>query len=210
MASEMADQMKPLTDLYAKWSKDSLDLLSKGMAMYNRMSRAWTEVGEGSAAEKQEDMLKKWTEAFSGSYNELFDMYAQPFKMFGAGGQPPGREAWEEAFAKWQKMFTAMQPGPAPASGDEFMNFSKNWFEGYSKIWQTWMESMQKMGEACKSAVSEGEKPDAAMAAFTEISDRFMQQWSAFVTEQAQAFFTLWRSRLPEEKKEPAKKAKKE
>jgi len=210
MASEMADQMKPLTDFYAKWSKDSLDMMSKGMAMYNRMSRAWTEVGEGSAAEKPEDMLKKWTEAFSGSYNELFEMYAQPFKMFGMGGQTPGKEAWEEAFAKWQKMFTAMPSGPAPAAGDEFMNFSKNWFEGYSKIWQTWMESMQRMGEACKSAVSEGEKPDAAMGAFTEISDRFMQQWSAFVTEQAQAFFTLWRSRLPSEKKEPAKKAKKE
>ena len=209
MASEMADQMKPLTDLYAKWSKDSLDLMSKGMAMYNRMSRAWTEVGEGSAAEKQEDMLKKWTEALSGSYNDLFDMYALPFKMFGAGGQPSGKEAWEDAFAKWQKMFTAIPAGSAPA-GDEFMNFSKSWFEGYSKICQSWVESVQKMGEACRPAVAEGGKPDSAMGAMTEISDRFMQQWSAFVTEQAQAFFTLWRSRLPAEKKEPAKKAKKE
>lgn len=210
MASEMADPMKPLNDFYAKWSKDSLDMMSKGMTMYNRMSRAWTEVGEGSAAEKPDDMLKKWTEAFSGSYNELFEMYTQPFKMFGMGGQPSGKEAWEDAFAKWQKMFTSMPSGSAPAGGDEFMNFSKNWFEGYSKIWQSWVESMQKMGEACKSAVSEGEKPDTAMGAFTEISDRFMQQWSSFVTEQAQAFFTLWRSRLPAEKKEPARKAKKE
>jgi len=64
-------------------------------------------------------------------------------------------------------------------------------------------------GEACRAAVSEGEKPDAAMGAFTEISDKFMQQWSAFVTDQAQAFFSLWRARLPAEKKEP-KKTKKE
>ena len=89
------------------------------------------------------------------------------------------------------------------------MNFSKSWFEGYAKICQTWVESMQKMGDACKTAVSAGEKPDSAMGSFTEISDRFMQQWSSFVTEQAQAFFSLWRSRLPAEEKEP-KKPKKE
>lgn len=209
MASEMADQMKPLTDFYAKWSKDSLDMMSKGMTMYNRMSRAWTEVGEGSAAEKPDDMLKKWTEAFSGSYNDLYEMYTQPFKMFGTAGRPAGKEVWEDAFAKWQKMFTAMPTASAPAADDEFMNFSRNWFEGYTKICQSWVESMQKMGEACKSAVAEGEKPDSAMGAFSEISDAFVQQWSSFVTEQAQAFFALWRSRLPVEKKE-SKKAKKE
>jgi hypothetical protein len=209
MASEMAEQMKPLTDFYAKWSKDSLEMMSKGMAMYNKMSRAWTEVGGEAQAEKPEDALKKWADAFSGSYQDLFEMYTQPFKMFGTIGEVPGKEAWEDAFAKWRKMFTLMPSGSTPAAGDEFMNFSKNWFDGYSKIWQAWMESMQTMGEACRAAVSEGEKPDAAMGAFTEISDKFMQQWSAFVTDQAQAFFSLWRARLPAEKKEP-KKTKKE
>ena len=209
MASEMADQMKPLTDFYAKWSKDSLEMMTKGMAMYNRMSRAWTEVGEGSSAEKPEDLLKKWTEAFGGSYNDLFEMYTQPFKMFGMGGQAPGKEAWEDAFAQWQKMFTAMPSGSAPAAGDEFMQFSKSWFEGYSKVCRAWVDSMQKMGETCRSAMTEGDKPDSAMGSLSEISETFMKEWSSFVTEQAQAFFSLWRSRLPAEKKEP-KKPKKE
>ena len=209
MASEKADRMKPLTDFYAKWSKDSLEMMTKGMAMYNRMSRAWMEVGEGSTADKPDDVLKKWTEAFGGSYNELFEMYTQPLKMFGMGGQVPTKEAWENAFSQWQKMFATMPSGSAPSAGDEFVNFSKSWFEGYSKVCQAWVDSMQRMGEACKSAVAEGDKPESAMGALSEISERFMKEWSSFVTEQAQAFFSLWRSRLPAEKKEP-KRAKKE
>jgi len=209
MASDMSDNMKPVADYYARWSKDSLDMMSKGMAMYNKMSKAWMDVTEGLSREKPDDMLKKWTEAFSGSYNELFEMYTQPFKRFGTG-QVPGKEAWEEAFAKWQKTFSAAPAGSAPSAGpEEFVNFSKNWFEGYSKVWQTWLESMQKMGDACKSAVAEGEKPGAAMSDVSEISDRFMKEWSSFVSEQAQSFFALWKSRLPAEKKE-SKKAKKE
>jgi len=209
MASEMSEQMKPLADFYAKWSRDSLDMMSKGMAMYNKMSRAWVDVAEGSSGEKPDDVLKKWTEAFSGSYNELFEMYTQPFKMMGTGPLP-GKEALEEAFAKWQKMFAVTPPADAGGSAtEEFSNFSKGWFEGYSKICQTWLESMQKMGDACKSAMAEGEKPESAMTAFSEISDRFMKDWSAFVTEQAQSFLSLWKARLPVEKKE-AKKARKE
>lgn len=209
MASEMSEQMKPLADFYAKWSRDSLDMMSKGMAMYNKMSRAWVDVAEGSSGEKPDDVLKKWTEAFSGSYNELFEMYTQPFKMMGTGPLP-GKEAWEEAFAKWQKMFAVTPPADAGGSAtEEFSNFSRGWFEGYSKICQAWLESMQKMGDACKSSMAEGEKPESAMTAFSEISDRFMKDWSAFVTEQAQSFLSLWKARLPVEKKE-AKKARKE
>lgn len=209
MASDMSDNMKPAADFYTRWSKDSLDMLSKGMTMYNKMSKGWMDVAEGSSGEKPDDMLKKWGDAFSGSYNDLFEMYMQPFKKFGAG-QAPGKEAWEEAFAKWQKMFTSMPAGSAPtAAPDEFVNFSKNWFQGYAKVWQTWLESVQKMGDACKTAVGEGEKPGAAMSDVSEISDRFMKEWSAFVSEQAQSFFALWKSRLPSEKKEP-KKARKE
>jgi len=209
MASDMSDNMKPVADFYARWSKDSFDMMSKGMAMYNKMSKSWMDVTEGSSGEKPDDMLKKWTEAFSGSYNDLFEMYTQPFKMFGAG-QVPGKEAWEDAFARWQKMFTAAPAGSVPtAAPDEFVNFSKNWFEGYTKVWQTWLESMQKMGDACKSSMGEGEKPGAAMSEVSEISDRFMKEWSAFVTEQAKSFLSLWKSRLPAEPKEP-KKAKKE
>ncbi len=209
MASDMSDNVKPVAELYARWSKDSFDMMSKGMAMYNKMSKAWTDVSEGTPREKPDDMLKKWTEAFSGTYNDLFEMYTQPFKMFGAG-QVPGKETWEDAFARWQKMFTAAPAGSAPTvATDEFVNFSKNWFEGYSKVWQTWLESMQKMGDACKSGMGEGERPGSAMSDVSEISDRFLKEWSAFVTEQAQSFFALWKSRLPAENKEP-KKAKKE
>ena len=177
MASDMSDNMKPAADFYTRWSKDSLDMLSKGMTMYNKMSRGWMDVAEGSSGDKPDDMLKKWGDAFSGSYNDLFEMYMQPFKKLGAG-QAPGKEAWEDAFAKWQKMFTSMQAGSAPtAAPDEFVNFSKNWFEGYAKVWQAWLESVQKMGDAWKTAVGEGEKPGAAMSDVSDISDRFMKEW---------------------------------
>jgi hypothetical protein len=210
MASDPTETMKPVMDYYAHWSKDSFDMISKGMSIYNKMSAAWMDVAEGSPKEKADDMLKKWGEAFSGAYNDLFEMYTNPLRMFGTS-PAPGKEAWENAFAGWQKMFSAASPGSAPpaAAADDFMNFSKSWFEGYSKIIQSWVDSMQKMGEACKSTLGEGEKPESAMNVCTEISDQFLKDWSAFVSEQGQSFMALWRSRLPAEKKEP-KKGKKE
>jgi len=209
MANDASDNMKPMADFYTRWSRDSLDMLSKGMTMYNKMSKAWVDVAEGSSREKPDDILKKWAESFSGAYSDLFEMYTQPFKAFGAG-QVPGKETWEDAFAQWQKMFASAPAGASPsAAPDEFVNFSKSWFEGYSKICQSWVESMQKMGDLCKSAAGEGEQPGAAMSGVSEISDRFMKEWSVFVSEQGKSFLSLWRSRLPLEKKEP-KKGKKE
>lgn len=210
MASDVSEKMKPVMDFYARWSKDSFDMISKGMAMYNNISSVWMNAAESSSNEKADDPLKKWGGAFSKAYNELFEMYAHPLKMFGTS-TAPGKEAWENAFTGWQKMFsptTAAGSAPPAAAGD-FMNFSKSWFEGYSKICQSWIDSMQKMGEVCKSAMGEGEKPESAMNVCTEISDRFLAEWSAFVSEQGKSFLALWKSSLPQEKKEP-KKTKKE
>ncbi len=210
MASDASETMKPVMDYYARWSRDSFDMISKGMSMYNKMSAAWMDVAEGSPQEKADDTLKKWGEAFSGAYSELFEMYTQPLRMFGTS-TAPGKEAWENAFSGWQKMFSATPAGslsPAADTGD-FMNFSKSWFEGYSRICQSWIGSMQKMGEACKSSMGEGENAESAMNVCTEISDRFLKEWSAFVSEQGQSFMALWKSRLPLEKKEP-KRGKKE
>jgi hypothetical protein len=208
MASDVSEKMKPVMDFYARWSKDSFDMISKAMAMYNKMSATWVDVAEGSSKEKTDDPLKKWGEAFGGAYNELFEMYTNPLKMFGTS-PAPGKEAWENAFAGWQKMFSATPAGSAPpADAADFMDFSKSWFEGYSKICQSWIASMQKMGEVCKSSMGEGQKPESAMNVCTEISDRFLNEWSTFVSEQGKSFLALWRSRLPLEK-EP-KKGKKE
>jgi hypothetical protein len=204
MASDVSEKVKPVMDFYARWSKDSFDMISKGMAMYNKMSATWMNVADGSSMAKADDPLKKWGEAFSGAYNELFEMYTHPLKMFGTS-PAPGKEAWENAFTGWQKMFSTTPAGSAPpaAGASDFVDFSKSWFEGYSKICQSWIESMQKMGEACKSAMGEGEKPESAMNACTEISDRFLKEWSTFVSEQGKSFLALWKSRLPVEKKEP-------
>lgn len=206
MAKDVSEAIKPVMDYYVRWSKDSFDMISKGMTMYNYFSAAWMKASEGASDAKAEDPLKKWGEAFGRAYNEFFEIYTQPFKLFGAGSAP-GKEAWENAFAGWRKMFTAASEGSVPLSADDdFMKFSKGWFEGYSRICQSWIDSMQKMGEVCQSAMKEGEKPESAMNACTEMSDRFLSQWSAFVTEQGKSFLALWRSHLPQEKAEPKKK----
>ena len=113
MASDVSEKMKPVMDFYARWSKDSFDMISKGMAMYNKMSATWMDVAEGSPKEKADDPLQKWGEAFSGAYNELFEMYTHPLKMFGTS-PAPGKEVWENAFAGWQKMFSATPAASAP------------------------------------------------------------------------------------------------
>jgi hypothetical protein len=205
MSSDATETMKPVLDFYSRWSKESFDMISKGMAMYNKMSTVWPDVAEGSTKEKPEEAMKKWGDAFGGAYNDLLEMYTQPLRMFSAG-QAPGKEVWEDAFAQWQKMFSSAQAGSAsPAGSDDFVNFSKQWFEGYSKICQSWIQSTQRMGETCKSAVGEGEKPESMMNACTEISDRFLKEWSTFVSEQGKAFLALWRSRLPAEQTAPQK-----
>lgn len=212
MAKDVSEAIQPVMDYYVRWSKESFDMISKGMAMYGNISSAWMKAAEGHAGEKTEDPLKKWGEAFSKAYNELFEMYTQPLKMLGTGtgSSLPGKEAWESAFAGWKKMFAGVPERGTPlAADDDFMKFSKGWFDGYSRICQSWLNSMQKMGEVCSSALKEGEKPESAMNACTEMSDRFLSEWSTFVTEQGKAFLSLWKSSLPKEKEEP-KKAKKE
>ncbi len=209
MASDVTETMKPVMDFYARWSKDSFDMISQAMSMYNKMGTAWIDVSEGSPQGRADETQKNWGEAFSGATNELFEMYTQPLKMFGSG-PAPGKEAWENAFAGWQKLFSATPAGSAPpaVSGD-FLDVSKSWFEGYSRICQSWIASMQKMGEACKSAMGEGEQPASAMSACTAISDQFMKEWSVFVSEQGKSFLALWKSRMPQEPKE-TRKGKKE
>ena len=209
MAKDVSEAIKPVMDYYVRWSKDSFDMISKGMAMYNNISATWMKATEGASGGKTDDPLKNWGDAFGKAYNELFEMYTQPFKMFGTGSAP-GKETWENAFAGWKKMFSSATEAPAPlAADDEFMNFSRGWFEGYSKICQSWMNSMQNMGEVCTSAMKEGQKPESAMEVCTEMSDRFLSEWTAFVTEQGKSFLALWKARLPQEMMEP-KKAKKE
>lgn len=208
MTSDMSETVKTLEDVYARWSKDTFDMMSKGMSMYTRMSKAWMDVTAGASGEKPEDMLKKWAEVFNRAYSDLFQLYTQPFKMFGTGRES-GKDAWEEAVIRWQKMFTFIAPGPAPSGAPDFVNFSKDWFEGYSQICQSWLDSLQKMGDACKSPIGESDKPEAAMGDFIAISDRFMNEWSSFVSEQAKSLFALQQSPLYTEKKE-TKKSKKE
>ena len=72
-------------------------------------------------------------------------------------------------------------------------------------MYRTWMESVQKIGETCKSEVGEKDQPEQILKACGEISQQFANQWLSFVADQSRSFMNLREACLPAEKTEPAK-----
>jgi hypothetical protein len=137
-----------------------------------------------------------------------------------------GKEPYGEFYSRWSKESFGMMSGgldmfnrmnrawlemaenpfsAPPATPDAFLNFSKGWLEGYARMYRTWMESVQRIGETCKSGVGKKDQPEQTLKACGEISQQFANQWLSFVSEQSRSFMNLREACSPAEKKEPAK-----
>jgi hypothetical protein len=137
-----------------------------------------------------------------------------------------GKEPYAEYYSRWSKESFGMMSGGLdmynrmnrawlemaenpfsvpPTTPDAFLSFSKGWLEGYSRMYRTWMDSVQKIGETCKSGVREKDQPEQILKACGEISQQFANQWLSFVSEQSRSFMNLREACLPTEKTEPAK-----
>lgn len=140
-----------------------------------------------------------------------------------------GREPYADVCERWSKesfgmmsggldMFNSMNrawlemaenPFSAPpTTPDAFLDFSKGWLEGYSRMYRTWMESVQKIGETCKSGAREKDQPEQILKACGEISQQFANDWLSFVSGQSRSFMNLREACLSAEKTEPAKEKK--
>jgi hypothetical protein len=139
-----------------------------------------------------------------------------------------GKEPYSEFYSRWSKesfgmmsggldMFNRMNrawlemaenPFSAPPTTPEaFLSFSKGWLEGYARMYRTWMESVQRIGETCRSGVGEKDRPDQTLKACGEISQQFANDWLSFVSDQSRLFMNL-REACSAEKTEPSKGGK--
>jgi hypothetical protein len=137
-----------------------------------------------------------------------------------------GKEPYGEFYSRWSKESFGMMSGgldmfnrmnhawlemaenpfsAPPTTPDAFVNFSKGWLEGYSRMYRTWMESVQKIGETCKYGVREKDQPEQILKACGEISQKFANDWLSFVSDQSRSFMNLREACTPVEKAEPAK-----
>jgi hypothetical protein len=140
-----------------------------------------------------------------------------------------GKEPYADFCARWSResfgmmsggldMFNSMNrawlemgenPFSAPpTTPDAFMNFSKGWLEGYTRMYRTWMESVQKIEDTCKSGVRGKDQPEQILKACGEISQQFSNDWLSFVSGQSRSFMNLREACLSAGKTEPAKAKK--
>jgi hypothetical protein len=206
----MQDEKGAWGDLFARWPKEGFDMMSKGLDMYGKMTKAWMDMAETSGKEKPEDIMKKWSDSFGGMYKDLSEMYTQPFKMFGF---PPAfdRAPWEEAFKTWQQSFSSMPMGAVPPFQgiDEFVKFSRGWQESYMKVYSSWIDSLEKMAEAYRTGKEKGEEADKIMKVCLDSTEAFVDEWSRFLSGQTRSYFQLWKSLFGKEKAAPKKGAAK-
>ena len=195
----------PFGDFSTQWPKEGFEMMTKGLDMYNKMTKSWMEMMETSNKAKPEEAMKQWTDAFGGIYKDMFEMFSQPFKMFGVSPFPE-KMNWEEPFRQWQQMLSSAMPGgavpavPSYQGIDDFVKFSRGWQESYAKVFTSWLDSVEKMAGACRTGMEKGDEPDKVVKACMESTEAFFDEWTKFVTGQTKAFFQLWKTAYAKEK----------
>jgi hypothetical protein len=133
-----------------------------------------------------------------------------------------GKEPYADFYSRWSKesfgmmsggldMFNRMNrawlemaenPISVPSTTpDAFLNFSKGWLEGYTRMYRTWMESVQKIGDTCRSGDRGKDQPEHVLKACGEISQQFANDWLSFVSDQSRSFMNLREACSPAEKR---------
>jgi len=113
-----------------------------------------------------------------------------------------------DTFKQMNRAWLELGENPAsatPLTPDAFLNFSKRWLEGYSRMYRTWMESVQTIGEACKAGGRENNSPERILKTCGEISQRFASDWLSFVSDQSRSFMNLREACFSVEKPEAPK-----
>ncbi len=137
-----------------------------------------------------------------------------------------GKEPYADFYSRWSRESFGMMSGgldmfnrmnrawlemaenpfaAPPTTPDAFLDFSKGWLEGYARMYRTWMQSVQKIGETCNSGVRGKGQPEQVLQACGEISQQFANEWLSFVSGQSRSFMNLREACSPAGKPQPAK-----
>jgi hypothetical protein len=191
----------PYWDFFSKLPKDSFEFMFGGIEMYNKMTKAWMDYVGSAAKGKPEDLFKAWSESMTGVYKDMSEMFAKSFKM---PGMPPimGKPPWGDALDAWQQLLKEAPVGLIPPQEgiEEFIKFSRGWQEGYTKVLDAWLNSLEKTSEAYKSAGEKGIEPEKVWKSCLESSQGLLEAWVSFATEQTKAYFEFWESLMPKAK----------
>ena len=192
-------------DFFSKLPKD-FEFMFGGMEMYNKMTKAWMDYVQSAAKGKPEELFKAWSDAMTGVYKDMSDMFANTFKLPGMSpfmGKPP----WGAGVEVLQQLMKDAPVGLMPPQEgiEEYIKFSRGWQKGYAKLMDAWLACLEKTSEAYKSIEEKGLEPEKVWKSCLESSQGLLEAWVSFATEQTKAYFSFWESLMPKVKG-PAKK----
>lgn len=181
--------------------KDVFEVLFGCIEMYNKMTKPWMEYTENIGKDKPEELLKAWSDSITGVYKDMTEMLAQSSKLpgiFSIMEKPP----WGNAFVVWQQL---MKEVPAtrmpPHEGiEEFIKFSRGWQKEQMKLFDAWIDWIEKASKACKSVEGKGSEPEKVWKSCLESYQGLLEARISFATEQTKACFAFWESLMPKTK----------
>ncbi len=195
MSFSSQSEKGPYWDFFSKLPKDSFEFMFGGVDMYNKMTKAWMDYAQSAAKGKPEDLFRAWSDSMTGVYKDMTEMFAKSFKMPGISpmmGKPP----WGDALDCWQQLLKEAPVGLVPPQEgiEEFIKFSRGWQEGYMKVLDAWLSSLEKTSEAYKSSGEKGIEQEKVWKSCLESSQGLLEAWVSFATEQTKAYFEFWES----------------
>ncbi|MFB3925455.1 MAG: hypothetical protein ACE14T_05320 [Syntrophales bacterium] len=191
-------------DTFFKLPKETFELMSNGFDMYNRITKSWMDYIDLTSRGRPEDLMKNWMESYRNIYKDMFDMFSKPFKITEGSEKTP----WQGAFETWQQLLSKAPAGRlTPENGiEEFIKFSRQWQESYMKVFNAWLDFLEKAAASYKADKEKGAAPEDIWKSCLKSSEDFLQQWTQFVSEQTKAFFRLQSAVAEEKEVQPEKK----
>jgi hypothetical protein len=195
----------PSWDRLAKWQGESIEFLRSGFDAFTKMNSAWLEFAQEPPKTKPGISTEVWSEAFTSYYKNLSDAFSGSLKMLGYD-MTEGHLPWEDLFNSW-KRFVAASPSdaPVPRRGlDDFIAYAKSWQKNYMRLFDAWIECLERTTAAYESGGDREDQVQKAMEACRASSEGFMAVWRQLADEQTNEFFQFLKS-FQEKKKEAAK-----
>jgi hypothetical protein len=186
---------------------EAFKVMIQGFDVYNKFINASLDFLELTSKGKSEDIISKWTDLTSNLYKDYFkdywEIFPSPMKVFTSS---PFREkiSWENPFNAWRQLLNKAPFGvKAPFEEiEDYIKFAKDWQEKYTKLYNSWVNYLEKTANAAKLSAEGGGLPDKIFLTYVESTEDFINDWLSFLAEHTKAHFKLLKSSMAARGKE--------
>lgn len=182
-------------------------VMNHGFDMYNKLINASLDFLELSSKGKTADVMGNWKDLTSNLYKDYFEAFPSTMKMFSAPSLMD-KVSWEEPFNAWNQFLKKSPMGiKVPFEEiEDYIKFAKDWQKRYTKLYNTWINCLEKTANAIKSGLEKGDLPDKIFLTCTECNEDFIEDRLSFLSEFAQDQLKLLKSSIAVEVKGTGKK----